>query len=147
MLLVSLSCTYIVLLWSVSELIGEDVQDFPVSPSLLYIRVVREMIRLDPPQSIFQEVWSWPRIAWCSDNLRRWGKVIRLLDGRVDDGHSHAGCRNLASAQKMRKYTRRGSQCSGADDEVIAVGRSARVTSGNARLKFIAGSHQPSALG
>ena len=106
MLLISPSCTYIVFLRSVSELIGKDIQDFPTSPSLLHIRVVRKMIRLDPPQSILQEVRSWPGIAGRSDNLWRWGKVIRLLDRRVDNSDSHAGCWNLASAQQMRKYTR-----------------------------------------
>lgn len=59
------------------------------------------MIRRNSSQSIFQKVWSRPRVAGCDGSPRWSGKDFSSLDRLFDNSECHARWRNPPSPQEV----------------------------------------------
>lgn len=90
---------------AIAKLIGENLEDFASSPSLLAPCVVRVVIGRDSSQTALEVVGSRPRVAGCDDDVRWFFHGVwfrRRLDTLLDGGQGH-GCWQF-SAPRQERY-------------------------------------------
>ena len=131
-LVLSQGATHVVFNWPISKLGGKDLEKFTTSPTLLAVRVVGEMIRMDFSEAVFKVVRSRPRIAWsCDHSWRRdgflWSRLCVCNSCERHAGRSQGGLpskegeelRRTSQLGKSKRSTTKHKMKSGPPQEVL----------------------------